>query len=400
MERKNKKQEPPFTSADYYNRAAQHQTAIRKLWNDFIVSCVFAAAALIVLVFFTIAWFVNNTRVAATSATISAKGERYAFTVAQVEDQEDSIGAYDSAAASKANGSLDISDAMTVNAQNNLLNLKGNNGQLGPGSSGQLQFTVIPYANDLRDITITLSRNLVLRAVEQGSSAVISSAGPNDSNNNALYKLAQGHILFFLGRDKTQGYSIWLPTDEPDTEPATYSYSYIRSNGTTTSNFISNIKISADSITIPSAAFCGEGEDRKKTTMSCTFTLYWVWPELLNNMIFTGSGNLFNPGTTQDGTQSEFQKAYDFLLKDINHTDSTDKTKFDRRDKYFLPDATHTEVDIDQANISGQELMYYSKQYNLADEKLGKEIEYMQIRLVSEEKAAGTSQGSEAQGAA
>lgn len=222
---------------------------------------------------------------------------------------------------------LGSSDSMNVSVTSNLNNYDGT-GALAPGSYGQIAFTVTPMTKDLGDINIQLSRDFKPRS---GSSV-----------DNSVGLLASGHILFFEG---TEGDFYRDP-------------------------------ILGDELTIARKSFCEEGST--ETTKPVSKTLYWVWPEHFRNIVLTGrlnyEKNLFASTDSPTGSNG-----YSDLLDLINGVN--DKSSWQR---FFVtkPSASAS------ASMSTSEMQICSDAYDEADEKIGREIQYMQVRLTAEEELA------------
>ena len=300
-------------SAEEYRRLAdEHAQTLKDFWKRFAVSGLFVLA-LVIILFASLAWFAANNRVGGTSSAISAKAARYSIS----GPADGQVGKYDGKVAS-----LESNDSLNVSATYNLHNFTSG-GSLRPGSYGELQVTVTPVAGDVRDITLTIERNIALR-----TSATI-------TNTDALANLFRGHILFFRGRDENGYYS----------DP-----------------------VLDDKLTIEASEFCAEGSNT--TTVPVTITLYWVWPSQFSSYVLTGqinySKNLFS-GVDSTG--------YTMLIEDIN-TNST---------RYFSvkPDVISINHDMSSADLET-----CAEAYNTADEVLGTNAEYLQIRFLGAEKEA------------
>ena len=300
-------------SAEEYRRLAdEHAQTLKDFWKRFAVSGLFVLA-LVIILFASLAWFAANNRVGGTSSAISAKAARYSIS----GPADGQAGKYDDKVAS-----LESNDSLNVSATYNLNNFTSG-GSLRPGSYGELQVTVTPVAGDVRDITLTIERNIALR-----TSATI-------TNTDALANLFRGHILFFRGRDENGYYS----------DP-----------------------VLDDKLTIEASEFCAEGSNT--TTVPVTITLYWIWPSQFSSYVLTGqinySKNLFS-GVDSTG--------YTMLIEDIN-TNST---------RYFSvkPDVISINHDMSSADLET-----CAEAYNTADEVLGTNAEYLQIRFLGAEKEA------------
>ena len=300
-------------SAEEYRRLAdEHAQTLKDFWKRFAVSGLFVLA-LVIILFASLAWFAANNRVGGTSSAISAKAARYSIS----GPADGQAGKYDDKVAS-----LESNDSLNVSATYNLNNFTSG-GSLRPGSYGELQVTVTPVAGDVRDITLTIERNIALR-----TSATI-------TNTDDLANLFRGHILFFRGRDENGYYS----------DP-----------------------VLDDKLTIEASEFCAEGSST--TTVPVTITLYWVWPSQFSSYVLTGqinySKNLF-ASTTGTG--------YSELLAKINESGGWFFSSTEG-----IPEVKH--------DMSSADLETCAEAYNSADEVLGTNAEYLQIRFLGAEKEA------------
>ena len=312
-------------SAEEYRQAADvHAQELKSFWKRFAVSGLFVIAV-VAIILACLAWFVMNNRAEATTGSLSAKEERYAITA-----DGEAPGIYDS----NVSGKLDTTDSMKVSATRNLSNYDGGK-QLVPGSCGSLTFTVTPYVDDLGDITVQLDRYLVSRAGNVYPSVDTKS----NETLEQLYKLLSGHIVFFEGNPN--GF-----------------YEKPILNGT---------------LTISKGDF--EGANRTPVTR----TVYWIWPEHFRDFVLTGGvnyeKNLF-AATNVDG--------YSDLLADINGGDSWSKYfPNDQRPK----DASGNDIVVKQ-DMSTADLQTCSDIYDTADEKIGRGIQYVQVRFTAQEAEA------------
>lgn len=377
MKHNQQKQNINFTAADYYRRAEYHRTAIRRLWGDFVVSGIFAAAAIAVLAFFTIAWFADNTRVKGTTGTLSAQGERYTLTALPGNDAQNGAYEADTETSHYLSGlGLELFDAMQVGKGSNMLNLTlGQN--LYPGASGKMDFAVRANTENLGSITVTLEENLVTRRKTNESSGQKQSGvllnGSAEGDAAAAQKLMQGHLLLFLNYSDQNGYSAWLPLEGEYSAIA----GGIMQKADSKAESVSNIAVEAGKIIIPAEDLQGAG-----TTVQ--FTVYWVWPERFRSLVYTARNSYY-----KDLFSSESSNDYLALLADMNRVPGK-----------YLKDisALQNGEEISQINMSDNFTLYntYSKSYDLADELIGNELEFLQLRLQAEEtEASGQESGEE-----
>lgn len=291
---------------DYRAVADEHAQTLKDFWKRFMVSGLFVVAALVIILA-CLAWFLNNSQVKATGVEVDTAGAR--FTISSDGAQK---GVYDSEA---GQGGLNVADSMNVSATSNLVNLSAGD-VLGPGSYGQLTFTVTPYANDLGDVQIDISRELTGK---QGTAV-----------SDTVKALASGHLLFFESRDPNGYY------ESP---------------------------ILNDLLTIAASDFRDSGALKPVTK-----TLYWVWPEYIQNFVYTGNANYYKNLFAADNDSYKAMQDY------IN----ANKTSF-----YSI--ASGQAVPVLSSTMSSADLSTCATAYNKADDEIGNAVEYYQVRLTASE---------------
>lgn len=323
------------TAAEYRQAADEHVRTLKDFWKDFLVSGLFVLAA-IVAIFACLAWFAANNRVSATGSTIGAKAERY--TIAAASDADPRVGYYErnerTNEEKQAIAGLDTADAMTVTLGSNLNNETA--GSLYPGARGKISFTVKPLVGDLNGVTINLSRVLKVTGV-----GVVGDGGTLTSEAEALLGLIKGHLLFFTRCEN--GYYSGRVVD--------------------------------GKIEIPKSEFCEDGKTTNPTNKSVPITLYWVWPEYFQNFVLTGNTNYYKNLFASAGNE---KSDYGALQADMN----THKAN------YFYGSANGTSAagaPTVSADISSGDTAICSALYNNADEQIGDKVEYIQLRISTQE---------------
>ena len=323
------------TAAEYRQAVDEHVRTLKDFWKDFLVSGLFVLAA-IVAIFACLAWFAANNRVSATGSTVGAKAERY--TIAAASDTDAHVGYYERAERTddekKTIAGLDTTDAMTVTLGSNLNNETA--GSLYPGARGKITFTVTPRTDNLGDITVNLSR--VLKA----KGDIYKEADGNlSADASTLLGLVKGHLLFF----------------------------------TSCQNGYYSGRVENSQITIEKKKFC-EGEDTTKPTdRSVPVTLYWVWPEYFQNFVLTGNTNYYKNLFASAGDE---KSDYGALQADMN----THKAN------YFYgtaSDKSAADAPAVSADMSSSDTAICSALYNNADEQIGDKVEYIQLRISTQE---------------
>lgn len=281
--------------------ADEHAQTLKDFWKRFMVSGLFVVAALVIILA-CLAWFLNNSQVKATGVGVDTAGARFA-----ISSEGTQQGAYDQEA---GQGRLDVADSMNVSATSNLVNLSDGD-TLGPGSSGQLTFTVTRYADDLERVQIKISREF---RNKQGVDV-----------SDTVKALASGHLLFFESRDDR----------------------YYES------------PILDDMLTID---FSGN------TANSVTKTLYWVWPEYIQNFVYIGNANYYNNLFAADNDSYKAMQVY------INEHQSSFYS--------IAPDETVPDL---SSTMTSAALSACATAYNKADDEIGNAVEYYQVRLTASE---------------
>lgn len=298
-------------AAEGYRAAAdEHAQTLKDFWKRFMVSGLFVVAALVIILA-CVAWFLNNSQVKANGIDTSTAGARY--TLSSEGTQQ---GAYDQEAGKAdlqtGQAGFDVTDSMNVSATSNLVNLSEND-VLGPGSYGQLTFTVTPYADDLGAVTVSLSREF---------------KGKQGAVSEAVKALASGHVLFF--ESCANGYY-----ESP---------------------------ILDDELTITQNDF---RDASGKTTKPVKKTLYWVWPEYIQNFVYTGNANYYKNLFAADNDSYKAIQQYINTNKGSFYSDQT------------VPDLSSTMPSADLATCATA--------YNKADDEIGNAVEYYQVRLTANE---------------
>lgn len=276
-------------------------------WNTFLRTGAIILAALIVLVFLGIAWFVMNNWVKGESAAISALGENRFSLATLIDEPATKQGVYDvsvndeSALAKALNkfwradrngrdddqgnhytsfldlpnlvkGTSTFTDkdgntyilgdsegiSLQVNSGSNVNNTEEFE-HIGPGSRGKVTFYIIPNMNNLGKVNISVSLK-VFTLEREGDAAENRATGravPIEKNGNeVLMNMLKGHILLFTGMDENGNYS---DREIPE----------IDDEGRISFQFEKN------------------GENWEKD-QPVPITVYWIWPRRFENIKFCG----------------------------------------------------------------------------------------------------------------
>lgn len=338
----------PKSVAEYRQTADAHAQELKSFWKRFAVSGLFVIAA-VIIVFACLAWFAANNRVQAKTSSLSAKADRFTL-VAEGEGEEGAhVGYYERDGQKVELDGLTLSDSMVVTSDSNLNN--DTKGSLYPGARGSITFTITPLVNGLKEVTVKLSRVLKMGdKVVDSKTVAKSDAGLSDDQTSAWY-LTQGHLLFFLG--------------------------------CTTDGYYTN-RVAGDTITIPEESFKDENGDKQAVEI----TLYWVWPEYIQNFILVGNANYYKNlfASVGENENSDYRSMQAFI--------NANKSMF----YYGASDGVETSSapSLEQ-NMSSGDIATCGALYNNADELIGKNVQYVQLRLSASESIA-TSGGADVTG--
>ncbi len=344
-----------------YGENRENEKSFKKHLFLFLKNNILLAGAVFAFILMTAAWFVNNSRVQAGGATVSAAADRkFELAAVGTTGKYDGNGGVlksilgsivqDGAEWSSTGNENNIDGRITSNDKGDIVwvmsggqngqNLNNNTdnstGTIEPGSSGKLEFYVLPKDTSAHEFSFTLTVKGYY--ANNGGYLPMSSKG-NGFNAEKFYKLLSGHIQFFSSRDAKGKYGGRLE--------ATAS-----AEGIT----ITGLKRSTD-----------VRETQKKVT------IYWVWPYYVGDMILPdGNGKLSNDekktlftddlrsAIAGEMTGKEYGKYFE------NPIDDTSKDK--------IAEMVNGNIDETAYNV-----IYTA--YNNADKYIGENGEYILVQL-------------------
>ena len=359
----------------------EQKEKVDNFWSTFLRTGAIILAALIVLVFLGIAWFVMNNWVKGESAAISALGENR-FSLATLEYPSTKQGVYDvsendQSALAKAlnkfwradrNGRdddqgnhytsfLDLPNlvkgtptftdkdrntyilgdsegiSLQVNSESNVNNTEEFE-HIGPGSRGKVTFYIIPYVNNLGKVNLSVSlKAFTLERVGEASGNKVATGKavqilPSD-NNEVLMNMLQGHILLFTGMDESGNYSNRVIPGIDDEGRISFKFEINR--------------------------------DDWVKDQPVPITVYWIWPRRFENIKYCGQ---------EDSVfKSECQSHSDLLTCINTHRGYIVNTK----------ELTNPEsLEEPTADMTNAQLSQWSTGYNKGDQLIGENVAYFQ----------------------
>ena len=336
-----------------YDENRENEKSFKKHLFLFLKNNILLAGAVFAFILMTAAWFVNNSRVQAGSATVSAAADRK-FELAAVgttgkydgnggvlksilgsivqdgDDWSSTDGTIDGKVTSNEKGDIVWVMSGGQNGQNLNNNTDNSTGTIEPGNSGKLEFYVLP--KDTKS-----EHNFTFTLTVKGYYA--NNGGYLPISGEKFYKLLSGHIQFFSSYDTDGKYSGRL------TATAT-----------------------AEGITINwLERSTTENETQKKVT------IYWVWPYYVGDMILPdGNSKLSN-----DEKKTLF-------TNDLGSAIAGEMTG-EKYGKYFenpIDDTLNGKIaDMVNGNVDETAYNVIYTAYNNADKYIGENGEYILVQL-------------------
>ena len=341
-----------------YGEKRENEKSLKKHLFLFLKNNILLAGAVFAFILLTAAWFVNNSRVQAGGATVSAAADRKFELAAvgttgkydnvlksilgNVVQDGDDWSSTDSTIDGKvtSNGKGDIVWVMSDNQNLNNNNSNNSTGTIEPGSSGKLEFYVLPKDTSAKhDFTFTLT---VKGYYENNGSYSPMSSKENGFDAEKFYKLLSGHIQFFSSCDTNGKYSRRL-------------------EATATAEGITITGLKRSTI---------KNETQKKVT------IYWVWPYYVGDMILPdGNGKL---------SSDEKKTLFTDGLRSAIAGEMTGK----EYGKYFenpIDDTSKDEIaEMVKGIIDEKAYNVIYTAYNNADKYIGENGEYILVQLSAE----------------
>lgn len=358
----------PQNAEEYRKRAKEYQEKGKDMRHTFYKTGVFFAAALSAILILSVAWFVTNTFVRGTGASISAKDGRKFYLATR---KTDSQGIYDHntiensvlADALKAFDRIDkdiqsfqelpqftvgmtevtgtdgnkyiVGDSDGISLMvNSVSNVNNNvkNGYVGPGARGEITFYIIPTVDNLKQVNITVSMAAYKLVISDNIARAELIDG--SSENLLLRKILCGHMLLFKGKDSNGDYVDHIsPKMESD---GTISFSFT------------------------------ENGNNWSTNQPVEITLYWIWPHRFENLVFSGQ---------RESVFKTTSEAQNNLITWINNN------------KEWIVNQTEEQSITGEAGtgMTNLALSQWSAGYNKGDQLIGDTVSYFIWTISAEE---------------
>ena len=393
-----KKKKKDHTPEEYREKAQEQIQDLKDQWKTFFRTGPIVIAATIVMIAVSIAWFVSNTKVDATGVQIRAAGSEFDIAAEAKPNVESATGAYDDL--------LSVSKGATLSIGNKNFGYTGegktsiswaitddsnmqNNKDLGiePGSSGKLTFYIISH----KDGPLSVNMNLTFTGyyVEGWNSTAATNTAEIAVKSSDLKKLdeptqqlLEGHVLFFAGYDeKSNSYKAWI-SDDAESWNMTLENTCIKA---------SNAGNDTES---SKAALLTRNEDGSLTwkidqavkEAAYPVTIYRVWPEMLESYLGKEQNTRYPLLFPKDSSDTDKLCTLPPNLFTTMCATGNGDIKSNRYFRWEDKETFSTTVKVDkllQMRNKYNPAVYgaIAAYYNLADQYLGRNVQYAKLTL-------------------
>ena len=381
-----KKRKEELTAEEYRQKAQKQIELLKNQWKIFFRTGIIVVAAFIVMIVASIAWFVSNTRVAATGAAIRPADMPFDLAAAGTESNASADrGRYDELLTVSPGASREIEEkkywstdgshtsiCWAVTPESNMNNT-GEDGKptgIEPGSYGKMTFYIIPNKDGPLKVTLDLVLTGYQIADGKKNEENVTKNDLTEVTDPSLQQLLEGHVLLFAGYDEKAGrYKGWISED---------AGVWHMSLGSGTEAAVLEVK---------SGKLTWNNTNAKKDT-AYPVTIYWIWPERLESYLRKADGySGKNPLLFPEDPSSE-ENALSVLPENLFETmgkvegDSSSNRYFRWEDSAKFQEHV-TKDTLSQIREKFNPAIYsmVAAYYDSADQYLGKNVQYVQLKL-------------------
>lgn len=381
-----KKGKEELTAEEYRQKAQKQIELLKNQWKIFFRTGIIVVAAFIVMIVVSIAWFVSNTRVDATGAAIRPADMPFDLAAAGTESSVSADrGMYDELLTVSPGASREIkgkkywstdgshtSICWAVTPESNMNNT-GEDGKptgIEPGSYGKMIFYIIPNKDGPLKVTLELVLAGYQIADDKKNAENVTKNDLTEVTDPSLQQLLEGHILLFAGYNEKAGcYKGWISRD---------AGVWRMSLGSGTEAAVLEVK---------SGKLTWNNTDAQKDT-AYPVTIYWIWPERLESYLRKADGySGKNPLLFPENLSSE-ENALLALPENLFATMSKVE-KNSSSNRYFRwEDSAKFQENVTKDTLSQIREKFNPALYSMvaayydsADQYLGKNVQYVQLKL-------------------
>lgn len=322
----NKEESIQSESIDELSSVEDYRDIQKRLWIEIAKTAAFAMAALAVIVIGSIAWFMANSQVHSASSSVSAqKGNfKIASKGFRQEAEKNRLRLDEGTTSIYADDTYYLTEggeiALRLSEQYSVF----------PGSNGYIDFYIIPSEDGEINATIYLG---LTGYIEDESTTEEDVKRCNDS---VLDSLLSGHILLFGKKYENGYYSDWLNNN----------------NGEVVGIFNNSITVQV--------------KDAEKN-IPHRVRIYWIWPLRYENMM----GDLYEENS------QEFTNRFSFFVEE--QSKKNNMKQISEQLTNYLYSRIFLTKDFKSESLSNSDLR--SKAYNLADEYIGTNAQYLYLTI-------------------
>lgn len=381
-----KKGKEELTAEEYRQKAQKQIELLKNQWKIFFRTGIIVVAAFIVMIVVSIAWFVSNTRVDATGVAIRPADMPFDLAAAGTESSVSADrGMYDELLTVSPGASREIkgkkywstdgshtSIGWAVTPESNMNNT-GEDGKptgIEPGSYGKMIFYIIPNKDGPLKVTLELVLAGYQIADDKKNAENVTKNDLTEVTDPSLQQLLEGHILLFAGYNEKAGcYKGWISRD---------AGVWRMSLGSGTEAAVLEVK---------SGKLTWNNTDAQKDT-AYPVTIYWIWPERLESYLRKADGySGKNPLLFPENLSSE-ENALLALPENLFATMSKVE-KNSSSNRYFRwEDSAKFQENVTKDTLSQIREKFNPALYSMvaayydsADQYLGKNVQYVQLKL-------------------
>ena len=381
-----KKGKEELTAEEYRQKAQKQIELLKNQWKIFFRTGIIVVAAFIVMIVASIAWFVSNTRVDATGAAIRPADMPFDLAAAGTESSVfTDRGMYDELLTVSPGASREIkgkkywstdgshtSICWAVTPESNMNNT-GEDGKptgIEPGSYGKMTFYIIPNKDGPLKVTLDLVLTGYQIADDKKNEENVTKNDLTEVTDPSLQQLLEGHILLFAGYNEKAGcYKGWISRD---------AGVWRMSLGSGTEAAVLEVK---------SGKLTWNNTNAQKDT-AYPVTIYWIWPERLESYLRKADGySGKNPLLFPENLSSE-ENALLALPENLFATMSKVE-KNSSSNRYFRwEDSAKFQENVTKDTLSQIREKFNPALYSMvaayydsADQYLGKNVQYVQLKL-------------------
>ena len=381
-----KKGKEELTAEEYRQKAQKQIELLKNQWKIFFRTGIIVVAAFIVMIVASIAWFVSNTRVAATGAAILPADMPFDLAAAGTESNASADrGMYDELLTVSPGASREIdgkkywstdgshtSICWAVTPESNMNNT-GEDGKptgIEPGSYGKMTFYIIPNKNGPLKVTLDLVLTGYQIADDKKNEENVTQNDLTEVTDPSLQQLLEGHILLFAGYNGKAGcYKGWISRDAGE---------WSMRLGSETETAVLEVK---------NGKLTWNNTNAQKDT-AYPVTIYWIWPERLESYLrkadsYSGKNPLLFPenlSSEENALSALPENLFETMGKVEENSSSNRYFRWEDSEK-FQENVTKDTLSQIREKFNPALYSMVAAYYDSADQYLGKNVQYVQLKL-------------------